>query len=263
MIDQNDNITIIGLNCRSISNKLGEIKLLIYTQKPEIVAFTETWLANNTKYLPKFIGYTCEFINRVGFAGGIGLLIKDGVQYQNINLGHYQNGHLECQAVNVILKKGGKIGILNVYNPGKPVMKNEFKHYISQIGNKYVVIGDFNIHSKLLETKCIRSNFSGKSLEMLIAEEDVCLVNPRDMYTYVSPATGKRSCLDLCLASSNIAAHVNIGTLWDVGSDHVPIKVVATRTNTNDKNIRLAKKWKINAENIGGLHKVSHRVMLV
>ena len=32
------NFSIIELNCRGINTKLGEIKLLAYAQKPEIIA---------------------------------------------------------------------------------------------------------------------------------------------------------------------------------------------------------------------------------
>ena len=64
-------MSVIALNCRSLNNKLGEIKLLIYTQKPDIVAFTETWLVDNSRYKPKFVGYNSEFKNGAGFAGGI------------------------------------------------------------------------------------------------------------------------------------------------------------------------------------------------
>ena len=56
-----DKLSLIQLNCRSISYKL-EVKLMVYTHKPHIVALCETWLG---KYLPKFIDYNCEWRNRV------------------------------------------------------------------------------------------------------------------------------------------------------------------------------------------------------
>ena len=145
-------MSVIALNCRSLNNKLGEIKLLIYTQKPDIVAFTETWLADNSRYNPKFIGYSTEFKNRAGFASGMGFLIKHGVQYQNISLIHYQNGYLECQVIKIMIRGGQYLGVLNVYNPGRPVTSDEFKHYIAQVGNKFVIVGDFNCHSRLLDS---------------------------------------------------------------------------------------------------------------
>ena len=52
-----DKLSVIPLNCRSIHCKLGEVKLMVYTRKPHIVALCGTWL---DKYLPKFIDYNCE-----------------------------------------------------------------------------------------------------------------------------------------------------------------------------------------------------------
>ena len=69
-----------------------------------------------------------------------------------------------------------------------------------------MLMGDFNAHSKILCTKCVRLNFTGATLKNLIMHEDICLINPVNFYTYVNSQNGKRSCLDLCLTSSNIAS---------------------------------------------------------
>ena len=45
-------LNIFTLNCRGIATKLGEFKLMIYTQKPDVVCLQETWIG---KYVPKFI----------------------------------------------------------------------------------------------------------------------------------------------------------------------------------------------------------------
>ena len=250
-MSSNVNMTVVALNCRSIKNKLGEIKLLIYSQKPEVVAFTETWLTeDDDRYIPKFLGYMKEFKNRVGMhGGGVGILIKQGLNYQKLDVTPYIGGYLEYQAVRILTNNGDSVSICNMYNPGNSVTTQEIKHYISQLGNKFILIGDFNAHSRILDSNCMRANFTGRTLETLLAEEDLCLVNPQNMYTYVCPNNGKRSCLDLCLASPNIAALATIKTGADVGSDHVPIKVTIDKS-PNINNIVFSKKWKINASNV-------------
>ena len=47
-------LNILTLNCRGILSKLGEFKLMLYAQKPDIVCVQETWIG---KYVLKFIGY--------------------------------------------------------------------------------------------------------------------------------------------------------------------------------------------------------------
>ena len=46
-----DSLTGIQINCRSINNKLGNLKILIHTQNPDYVALSETWI---THHSPKF-----------------------------------------------------------------------------------------------------------------------------------------------------------------------------------------------------------------
>ena len=56
------------LNCHSINNKLGEIKLMLYTRKPDIFCFTETWMS---RFEPKFIDYVAIWKHRGGPGGGL------------------------------------------------------------------------------------------------------------------------------------------------------------------------------------------------
>ena len=241
-----ENFQIIQLNCRSISNKLGDIKLMVYTQKPHVVVLSETWLS---KYFPRFINYTCDWENRSGFAGGLGFLIRNDVHYSKITLKKHPQWYLEYQAVKVCIKNNYELCILQVYNPGKPVSVDELKFYIKQLGGRYMLVGDFNAHSKVLCTKCVKANPAGNSIERLITSENICLINPINFYTYVNARTGKRSCLDLCFASSNVAAEAEISALGDVGSDHIPVKTVLNIVPNVSAKL-YTKKWKTNVVNL-------------
>ena len=220
-----------------------------YTHKPDVVAFSETWLSWGTKYIPKFVNYTGVFKNRVTFAGGLGFLVKHGVQHQNINLVPYQSGYLEVQAVKVVTINSKQLCILNIYNPGKAVTVEELRHYIAQLGDYYIITGDLNAHTKILDSNCNNENSTGKSLENILINDNVCINNPLNMYTYVSPTTGKRSCLDVCMSSSNIAPLVQVTTSSDIGSDHVPLKILIEIEPLINV-IKFPPKWKINASNI-------------
>lgn len=210
------------VNCRSISNKLGEIKTLIYQNKPHVFCFNETWL---NRFVPKINNYVSVWENRVGPGGGLGISVSSEVAHKMLQLNLYPGGFLEVQAVGVILENGHQLNILNIYNPNKSVTVNEFDHYISQLGDKYLVVGDFNAHTPILDTNCRRSNFTGRSLEGIILDGSSCLVNPTDLFTYTNPGTGLGSCLDLCLASPSLAALVDIQKGPDVGSDHLTMIV--------------------------------------
>ena len=224
MTYQNNNpgLSIVQLNCRSVNNNLGEIKLLLYTLKPDILALSETWITNCE---PRLYNHTCEWKHRGGRGGGLGFVVKRGLQYSKINLLPFDNGALECQAIEVVLESRSKLSILSIYNPNLNVMKAEITHYTNQLGNRFMIIGDMNAHTHLLSSTCQRSNATGRMLNDLLSSTNICLTNPIDFYTHLDSSTGQQSCLDLCLASSNIATNITLSQLRDVGSDHLPILI--------------------------------------
>ena len=217
-------LNIQFLNCNSIYNKTSEIKLTLQNDSPEIFCMTETWI--NPQFLPKFPNYCAEWKHRNGRGGGIGILIRNNVQYEKIDLDIPEEGYLEAQAIKLYIKDSIPLSILNLYNPVKDITYGEFEHYLNQLGDMFVIVGDFNAHSPILNTTCTAPNHTGKSLEKLLQEQNICLMNPKDMYTYTDRRSGKQSCLDLCFASANIATMVDVVPYLDVGSDHLIVKAV-------------------------------------
>ena len=94
-------LRIIVLNCNSLSSKLSEVKLLVDDEKAELVCLTETWLR---RYEPKFNNYKCLWKHRPDrVGGGLGILVKSNLQYDEINLSPFKNGVLEVQAIDLHL----------------------------------------------------------------------------------------------------------------------------------------------------------------
>lgn len=129
---------------------MSEIKKLAYKRKPELLCLTETWL--NIK-LPKFQGYIAEWKNRDAHGGGLGILIRLDVQYQSIDINIFPQGLLEVQAVKIKLRDNSDCYICNMYNPGKNISIQEMKHYIKQLGNTFIILGDLNAHTLALDNK--------------------------------------------------------------------------------------------------------------
>ena len=83
--------------------------------------------------------------------GGLGILIRRGVQFQDVPLTYYKDGILEAQAIRIFDKNKNPITILNIYKcPSLKLSLAEIKHYIQQLGNKFIITGDFNAHSPIL-----------------------------------------------------------------------------------------------------------------
>ena len=85
-------LRIIVLNCNSLSSKLFELNLLVDDEKAELVCLTETWLR---RYEPKYNNYKCLWKHRPDrVGGGLGILVKSNLQYDDINLSPFKNGVL-------------------------------------------------------------------------------------------------------------------------------------------------------------------------
>lgn len=245
--NQSHSTEIIIFNCNSIYNKLNEIKKCLDIYSPDIVCFTETWL-NSNKYKPRFYNYNAEWISRVGVGGGLGILIKNDLYCKSIKLIPFTDGVLEVQGITVHYRENLIIDILNLYNPNKNVSYEELEYYIKQLGKRYIIVGDLNAHTPILQDNDSVNN-TGKTLEKIITETQTCLINPINMYTYIDKRTGKQSCLDICATSSNIASLVSLETFLDMGSDHMSLK--ATIQISPVRTIRPGvARWKLNKENV-------------
>ena len=51
--------------------------------------------------------------------GGLGIILKKGLQHDNFQLTPFQNGKLELQAVEIILKNNDNVIVVNIYNPNE------------------------------------------------------------------------------------------------------------------------------------------------
>ena len=112
-----------------------------------------------------------------------------------------------------------------------------------------MILGDFNAHTTILSTQSTGSNQTGKALEQLVLRYNISITNPIDFYTHLDISTGKQSCLDLILVSSNLTEKTNLLKYKDVGSDHIPVGVMlGYPPQTNE--IKIRKKWKITQENL-------------
>lgn len=96
-------LTVYQLNCNSISNKLSELKLLTYTEKPDIFCLCETFAK---RYEPSFIGYTGIWKERDGEKGGLAILIRQDVYFKEITFDPFTNRSLEIQIIEISSELG-------------------------------------------------------------------------------------------------------------------------------------------------------------
>ena len=207
-------------NTKSIYKRLPELRQYIIKEDPDIFCFNETWLENIT---PKFYGYDSIWKHRNRHGGGVGIIVKDNIHFQQVNMQPYNNAAAEVICIKVKLKNRKNLNILCIYNSEGKMEKREFIHYIRQVENNFIIMGDLNARTQVLDTRITRTNVTGRALEEVLISEDICLVNKQNFYTFINEASGQASCLDLCLVSPALFLNTSLDRGDDIGSDHSPI----------------------------------------
>ncbi|XP_063608750.1 uncharacterized protein LOC134782964 [Penaeus indicus] len=139
------------------------------------------------------------------------------------------------------------LDLILIYNPCNKIEERELDHYIEQLDNPKLIIGDFNAHHSSwnpnIKTKM--TNTTGINLFNYITQNNLMLLTPTGLITRIDPKTGKGTTIDLVIGSPELS-HLEIKTLSNYGSDHLPI-VIKDCTNKNESHIT-EKKWDFNKE---------------
>ena len=221
---------ILQWNIRGASANYQELQLICSQYKPMVVALQETLQREDKQLtLNNFIALTEPAQPTVegGVTGGVGLFIHKTVLYSQIDL------HTTLQAVAARVSLHKTITICSLYLPPKAnIQRPDLIALIQQLPRPFMILGDFNGHSPLWGST--KSSQRGQILEKVLDELNLCCLN-NGSTTYIYPANGTKSCLDLSICDSSLFLDYN----WKVdddlhGSDHFPIHLRHTNTDTQD-----------------------------
>ena len=224
------NNKIVHWNCRGLRANFNDILLLLTTLTPAVLCLQETFLkGNDTLTFKDYSSYNHIHSQCDRASGGSTILVNSKLPHSVINL----NTDIQAVAIRVTVHK--VITVCSVYiPPNSDINKSKLDDLVNQLPTPYIIVGDFNGHNPLWG--CSDYNNMGKTLEDFIAHNDICLMNNKKA-TYLHPATGHYSALDLTLCHPSLYLDYS----WDVhddlcGSDHFPIILNNESINLNDKN---------------------------
>ena len=210
---------IIQWNCRGLRANYEELKSLLCDHKPIAVCLQETLLKEADK--TSFKGYdlynkTCTSDADGRAIGGSSILIKKDIPHEQIPL----TSSLQAVAARVTLHK--TFSICSIYIPPRSVISaHDLDDLTDQLPSPFILLGDFNAHNNIWG--CSNVDDKGQKMEDFIARQDLCLFNDKSP-TYLHPATGSFSSIDLSLCSPMLFMDFK----WEVakdqdGIDHFPV----------------------------------------
>ena len=134
-------------NIRSLNKKFEETELLITNMKIDLVILTETWITKGQKKFYNFNGYNSIYSCRQRQGGGLGIFIKNNLEYEIL-----ENYESEDTSYIIINLNEAKLNVFAIYRP--PISNlNEFLNMLDQKinnlsinNNKCLIIGDLNIN---------------------------------------------------------------------------------------------------------------------
>ena len=231
--------TILQWNCRGLKPNYDEILLLLNTHNPAVLSLQETFLKTSDNIsLKNYSIYNYIFENADKASGGASVVVNNNVLHSQIQL----DTELQAVAVSVTLHR--VITICSIYIPPRSAVNiKALEHLVSQLPSPFILLGDFNAHNPMWGST--DTNAMGQVVEDFVEGLDLCLFNNKS-HTYLHPATGSFSCIDLSICHPTVLLDYD----WKVGddlcgSDHFPIIMKNIGSPLKESTPR----WKLNKAN--------------
>lgn len=224
---------ILSWNCNSFYNKHEQIKLLVNEFNPSIMCFQEIRI-NQGESL-KLRGYSSVLKANSSRQGGVGLLIKDGIIYDEIKL----KTELQVAAARIHLGKSITVASLYSSNSSNLTLKalNDLK---KQLPRPCIINGDFNAHDPSWDSTHDRDN-RGHIVQQFIDQNNMVLLNT-GKFTRMPTVAGQRpSVIDLSICDPEIGHLLDWDTAEDTyTSDHYVIIIdLFVKSNSDSTRKRL------------------------
>lgn len=215
---------IIQWNCNGIQNKQAELKQMILELKPQVILIQESHLKPEINFKIKYYNaYRNDYVD--GLKASVGVLTLVHENYYSTELTQIQT---LMQAVNiqVNINESKQINISNLYIPEHFTLKvDHIESILSQIGNPYIIAGDFNAHHSLWGST--HTSARGRVIEAFILNyNNLTLLNDHQP-THLNLSNGTLSNIDLAFASTPLIPIMNWEVIQDLNfSDHFPIRIM-------------------------------------
>ena len=212
---------LVQWNCRGLRANFDEIQILIQKFQPVLFSLQETQISDTCSVnLRQYSHFSIT--PPTGDArphGGASLFIRNNIPHSQIKL------NTTLQAVAATISWHRPISVCSIYvPPHSPLTSRDLDELYRQLPSPALIMGDFNAHSQVWGGG--RLDAKGRVLEDFINNNNLLLVNSKNICTYVHPATGSRTVIDLTICDPALFLDLEWKVHDDLcGSDHFPILI--------------------------------------
>lgn len=220
---------ILQWNCRGIKTHKAELEVILKEHNPYIICLNETMIPYNEIY--KIKNYKCFQYNvntNTKARGGVVTLVHQNIKAEQITI----ESNLQMIAIKFDYPIDFKL--CNMYIPGaENIRYEEINKIVKTLGNRSIILGDLNGHGKMWGSQ--KTDSRGKIIEEILNENNLIILN-ENLPTHFSLAHNTLSCIDLALATIDIAINFKWTVLNDLySSDHFPITLEIYDNNNEVK----------------------------
>jgi hypothetical protein len=231
---KNFNLTVLHWNCNVLKSKIGELETYLLSKSPDIVSLSEIKCNNyEAIFNLNMLHYNSIFKIRNDKQGReVALLINKKLKYEELNLDEAE----EIVGINLKTnKKKNDINIFSYYNAPDIMLNKDLFDKIEKNYDNYLVCGDFN--SKSLVLNCKNQNQNCTILEEIIINNNCQILNngnTEPTFHIKTMNTDYDELLDFFIGSPLLADSLNDYEIINhplLASDHSPIQVDFTIGN--------------------------------
>jgi ribonuclease HI len=217
---------IIQWNCRGLRANYTDLLVLLGSKQPSVCCLQELKIPPQYSFPNRqYTLHISDTINNNFIDTGI--LINKTIPNSKISL----SVNFSAVACRISLHK--PITVCSVYLPPSSRWDHsDLLSLLAQLPPPVLLMGDFNAHGTLWG--CTNTDNKGVEIEDLLLNGNVCLLNKK-MHTYLHPATGSRSALDLSFCDPSLFLDFSWSVHSDLcGSDHYPVILSITSAQPLD-----------------------------
>lgn len=222
-----NSLIIASWNAAGLRNKLMELTAFINLHKIDIMIVTETHLLDTDNVAIKgYLKYSANHpTNRR--RGGAAIFIKSTIRH--ISLPFSCPEKIQCSVISVTLFNGSNINIAAAYlQPQETWTADDFHNLLSNLGERFLIAGDWNSKSSWWGNP--RSCQRGAALLQCIQAHNYNILATGSPTHFPTNTRHSPSGIDFGIYRGLKREQLNISSLHDLSSDHLPLVINLTST---------------------------------